>query len=445
MRNLFLILFFFVAGSLSEISAQIISTIAGIGVSGFSGDGGPATSAKLSGCPGVAVDGSGNIYISDAGNSRIRKVNTSGIITTVAGTGTPGYNGDGIAAVTAQINSANELAVDGSGNIYIADAFNNRIRKVNTSGIITTVAGNGAAGFSGDSGIATSAELNAPEGVAVDALGDLYISDSGNHRIRKVNTTGIITTIAGNGTPGYTGDGGLATMAEIGGSREIIVDGTGNIYIADGSTVRMINASGIITTIAGTGTQGFNGDGIPANTAEVNVALGVAKDGSGNIYISDDFNFRVRIVSPSGIINTVAGNGTAGYSGDAGLATTAQINYAEQIAIDANGNLYIADYQNNCIRKVTGPLGIVERINSDLVNTFPVPCSGQLTTSLHGNGFTGIKIYDMLGREVCNQHLDPYNQDLDLTIDFADLPCGIYVIQVVANRGIINKRIEVQR
>jgi sugar lactone lactonase YvrE len=213
-----------------------IASQAGNGVLGYSGDGGPAASAEFSSPTGVAVDSSGNLYIVDADNNRIRKVTAStGIITTVAGNGTAGYSGDGGAATSAELDTPFGVAVDASGNLYIVDVNNDRIRKVTAStGIITTVAGNGTWGYSGDGGTATSAELFSPFGVAVDASGNLYIADSGNNRIRKVTaSTGIITTVAGNGTAGSTGDGGAASSAELSYPTGVVVDSLGNFYIAD--------------------------------------------------------------------------------------------------------------------------------------------------------------------------------------------------------------------
>ena len=222
----------------------------------------------------MAVDASGNLYIADTGNNRIRKVSATGIITTVAGNGSAGYSGDGGPATSAQLDGPEGVAVDGSGNLYIADTCNNRIRKVSATGIITTVAGNGSAGYSGDGGPATSAQLSLPAGVAVDGSGNLYIADSGNNRIRKVSATGIITTVAGNGSPGYSGDGGPATSAQLNQPAGVAVDASGNLYIADSSNnrIRKVSATGIITTVAGNGFDGYSGDGGPATSAATQLA-----------------------------------------------------------------------------------------------------------------------------------------------------------------------------
>jgi len=351
-------LFYFFALSLisSTNFAQIITTIAGNGTAGYSGDGGAATGATVNQPTTLAVDASGNIYIADANNNVIRKVNTSGIITTIAGNGTAGYSGDGGSATSASLNLPFGVRVDAAGNLYIADANNNVIRKVNTSGIITTVAGTGVGGYSGDSGPATSAQLNFCTGVAVDAIGNIYISDDNNDFIRKVDVSGIITTVAGNGTCGYTGDGGPATSAQLCFPVGIQTDAAGNLYISDNANyvVRKINTTtGIISTIAGNGTPGYSGDGGPATSAQLLNNFDVTFDADGNFYIADWGNARIRKVNTSGIISTYAGNGGFGYTGDGGLATAAQVGAPTGVVLDAAGNLFIADQQNSVVRKIT--------------------------------------------------------------------------------------------
>ena len=338
----------------------IISSVAGNGTYGYSGDGAAATSAELKYPTAVALDGAGNLYIADYHNSVVRKVDAaSGNITTVAGTGTAGYSGDGGLATSAKLNYPSSLAVDGAGNLYIADQGNDRTREVNAAtGIISTVVGTGTAGYSGDGGPATSAKVHYPTGVAVDGAGNIYIVDEYNGAIREVNAaTGIISTVAGNGTIGETGNGGPATSAELDYPYGEALDSAGNIYIADyyANTIRKVNAAtGIISTVAGNGTGGYTGDGGPATSAELDYPYYVAVDSAGNIYIADFNNNVIREVNAAtGIISTVAGNGTGGYAGDGGLATSAELYEAGSVTLDGAGNLYIADYYNNLIRKVT--------------------------------------------------------------------------------------------
>ncbi len=370
-------------------TSGIITTVAGNGAIGYSGDGAAAASAQLSGPAGIAVDGPGNIFIADAGNNRIRKVARSEIITTVAGTGADAFSGDGGTAASAQLGFPNGVAVDGSGNLFIADFDNNRIRKVSTSGIITTAAGNGLYGFLGDGLTATSAQLGNPEGVAVDGSGNLFIADTGNSRIRKVSTSGIITTAAGNGLYGFSGDGGTAASAQLAFPSGVAVDGSGNLFIADkrNHRIRKISTSGIITTVAGNGAIGYFGDGGTATSAQLNYPTGVAVDGSGNLFIADTSNHRIRKVSTSGIITTVAGNGALGFSGDGGIATSAQMSYPSVVAVDGSGNMYVADSGNNAVRLLT-PTNKSVLISAvvDAASESAVPVSPGKIVVIYGGG-----------------------------------------------------------
>jgi trimeric autotransporter adhesin len=335
----------------------------------------------------VAVDASGNIYIADTNNHRIRMVTKStGIISTVAGTGYSGYSGDGGQATSAALRNPYGVAVDASGNIYIADSANNRIRMVTKStGIISTVAGTGSYSYSGDGGQATSAALNYPYDVAVDASGNIYIADSSNYCIRMVlKSTGIIRTVAGTGSSGYSGDGGQATSAALGNPYDVAVDASGNIYIADTTHNRIrtvMKSTGIISTVAGTGSYGSSGDVGQATSATLYNPYGVAVDASGNIYIADTNNHRIRMVTKStGIISTVAGTGSSGYNGDGGQATSAALRDPFGVAVDASGNIYIADSSNYCIRMFALPASSAAPPSPSSIVTsspayFPTPSS----------------------------------------------------------------------
>jgi sugar lactone lactonase YvrE len=336
-------------------SQGIIATIAGNGSAAFAGDGGPATAAALNHPWGLAIDSAGAIYISDSDNGRIRRVSPSGIISTVAGDGVPGASGDGGSALNASLSDVAGVALDAAGNLYFGDASNRRVRKVTTAGIISTVAGTGVQGFSGDGGPATNATLNRPTFVVVDSAGKLYITDSSNQRIRRVDLNGTITTIAGNGLAGFSGDGGLATDASLMFPLGMAMDRIGNLYVADANNhrIRRINLSGVITTVAGNGVEGFSGDLGPATSASLNYPEDVAIDGSGNLFIADSGNNRIRKVDPSGVISTIAGTILNGFSGDGGPSVEAVLNFPWGLAADPSGGVYIADRMNNRIRKIS--------------------------------------------------------------------------------------------
>ena len=341
---------------------EIISTVAGTyagHTGGYTGDGGPATSAKLDRPTGAAFDGSGNMYIADTNNGVVRKVAPDGTISTVAGDHAAAftYSGDGGPAINAGLFFPYGVALDGGGNLYIADEYNNVIRKVMPGGIISTVAGDHAAGrtYSGDGGPAIAAGMDHPYGVAVDRAGNLYIADSNNHVIRKVAPDGTISTVAGNNTFGYSGDGGPATGAQLYAPLGVAVDRSGALYIADerNYVIRRVALDATISTVAGNHILGYTGDGGPAVNAQLGQVTGVAFDRTGNMYIADNYHSLVRRVALDGIISTVAGNALAGagYSGDGGAATAAQLASPWGVAVDG-ARLYIADTNNYLIRRV---------------------------------------------------------------------------------------------
>ena len=350
------------------VRAQNIVTFAGTGSTSYSGNGVPATAAGLPDPIGGAFDNMGNYYFADGINSyRIRKVTIAGIISTIAGNGMGGTGSDGIPATTSALNFPGAVRLDTSGNLYIVDGGSNRIRKVNvTTGIITTIAGTGTGAYNGDGIPASIADLYNPLDACLDKKGNLYIADTWNNRIRKVDPTGIITTFAGGSTTGL-GDFGPATAAQLITPTGLAVDDTGNIYIADmtnsvlSNRVRKVDTFGIISTVAGNGSYTYSGDGIPAISAAISPAK-VAIDAAGQLYIADQYNKRVFKVDNAGIIHLVAGTGGSGFIGDGGPATAATLDYPAGVSFDPCGNLYIPEPTNRRVRKVflntTGMAGV---------------------------------------------------------------------------------------
>ncbi|WP_158793453.1 Ig-like domain repeat protein [Granulicella sp. L60] len=348
----------FSQGILTVTPSRSAATVAGTGVVGYTGDGGTATSATLASPSAVAYDANGNLFFADAQNHVVREVSQNGQISTIAGTGAEGYSGDGGPAITAFLDTPTGVAVDAGGNVYIADSHNHRVRKV-SAGTITTIAGTGTPGYFGDNGAATAAQLSLPIAVAVDSTGNVYIADTNNNRIRKIIGT-TITTIAGNGEELFAGDGAAASAAVLDTPTGVAVDASGNVYIADrhNQRVRMITATGTISTIAGSGTPNFSGsfsgDGASASTATLAKPSGVSVDGAGNLYIADNGNQRIRQVSV-GTIATVAGSGQQGFGGDSGPATSAILNSPRAAFADVSGNLTIADRLNERLRTAALP------------------------------------------------------------------------------------------
>jgi hypothetical protein len=358
------------AGAARQIQVHVtaggISTYAGNGTQGYQGDGGPAIAARLNDPEGAAAVGAnGDLYLADTDNSVIRKISfTTGIITTVAGTGSPGYTGDGGQATSARVKFAEDVAIAANGDIYIADSGNHVIRKVSAAtGIITTVAGTGSPGSIGDGGPATAARLNSPRGIQIAANGDMFIGDRSNEKIRKVTAaTGIITTYAGTGTAGYSGDNGPATAAKLSHPQGLHLTSAGDLYFADAGNhvIRKISAAGVITTFAGTGTAGYTGNGGLATNARLNAPEAVHLAPSGDVYIADTGNHVIRKVAVgSGIISTIAGTGVAGFSGDGGPATSARFDSPRGLAVAPTGIYYVADKNNHRIRRIAGALAVV--------------------------------------------------------------------------------------
>jgi uncharacterized protein (TIGR03437 family) len=338
----------------AQVPTFTITTVAGTGMSGDTGDGGPATSAQLNGPRGVTEDIFGNLYIAEYYGQRVRKVTPQGAITTLAGNGVPGYSGDGGLATHAELNGPYRVTVDLAGNVYIPDSGNSVVRKVSPDGLITTVAGNGFSGNAGDGGLAINAMLNYPEAVAFDSAGNYYIADEGANVVRFVDTRGMIQTAAGIGIAGYTGDGGPAAAAMLDGPVGVQVNAAGDLFISDqGNNVIRKVTSGIIHTVAGTGAFGFFGDGGQAVDAEFAYPASVGLDAAGNLYIPDVNNNRIRVLLTDGTITSVAGDGVEGYSGDHGAALSAAISVPRSVSVAPNGNVYIGDFGNNRVRLLT--------------------------------------------------------------------------------------------
>ena len=433
----------------SQAQSNIISTVGGNGIMGYSGDGGQATNAELFQPHGIAFDVTGNMYIADETNNLIRKINTLGIITTIAGTGAVGYSGDGGQATAAELKHPTQVVIDMAGNIYISDYFNNCIRKVNTAGIISTIAGNGTGGFSGDGGQATAAALNWASSLFMDTIGNLFIADEGNNRIRMVNTNGIITTIAGNGTAGYNGDGGQATAAELHNPFGVFLDAAGSLYISDAvnNCIRKVNTAGIITTIAGTGTAGYSGDGGQATNAGLSTPAGnIAIDATGNMYIPDSYNHRIRMINTSGIISTIAGTGTQGFSGDCGQATAAELYLPQGVTINA-GNIYIADYDNNRIRVVSTQtcttMGVEQvKENSSNLLAYPNPFAEGVTIKYfvpENTTNAQVIFYDELGNQLKTFTIAEAGAG-QLNVGAANLANGTYSYSLIINGKVVDTK-----
>jgi hypothetical protein len=430
----YLFLLFFCLPFISK--GQTITTWAGTGSSVDGGDGQQASLAGINRPYGAIFDKKGNFYTVSPNTHRVRKISADGIISTIAGNGAAGFSGDGGLAVNAQVNSPRCVYVDQYENVYIADGYNRRIRKIDTNGIINTIAGNGITAFSGDGGPATSASIVMPTGLYVDSIGCVYSCEG--PWIRKIDTNGIINTIMGTGIVGFSGDGGLASLAQMNAYR-MYMDKNGNITIVDQYRIRRVDgATNIITTIAGTGLSLYNGDEIPAISANMN-DVGLAWDAQGNMYIADLGNNRVRMVDAAGIIHTVAGIGTTGYSGDGGLATLAEMFDPTGVDFDSCGNLYIPVKENHNIRKVSfNPNCFPLNINEKSPFTFtlsPNPTTSQITIT-SSIQLKKLHLINAVGVTVWRAE----NESDKVTVDVSELPTGIYFLTVYDTQG--NKRTE---
>ena len=411
--------------------AQTITSVAGNGIAGYSGDGGLAVDAQLNNPSDVFKDASGNIFIADKGNHVIRKISPFGIITTIAGNGIATWAGDGGPASSASLNLPNRVFADNSGNIFIADVGNNVIRKINTSGIISTIAGTGIQGFSGDGGPAINATLSTPTGVAADNAGNIYISDQGNSRIRLINPTGIISTYAGGGPVQFSNDGAPATSVSLCGQNYISLDNAGTIYITNHDCWHFLKVTpdGLIYNVAGNSSASYSGDGGPAATANIEGPYGISPDNMGNVYLCAQQNERIRKVNPMKIISTLAGTGVSGYSGDGGPASNAQVSSTiSGIYADTYGNVYFADAGNNRVRVVSDAVVI----NGESVTLYPNPAGNKLVITA-GYQITSVCIYNLLGQTFFNLRVNAVQQQIDLSA----LPAGIYLARI--NGSVVRK------
>ena len=355
-----------------------IETLIGVGVYGYGGDNSRASTALIANPYYAVADEQGNIFVSDSGNHRIRQVDSQGFIRTIAGTGQPGFSGDGGPAVSAQLRNPRGIHVDSSGTLYVADAANHRIRMIHPWGTITTLAGTGQSGYSGDGGLARIAQLSNPSGVTTDLMGNVFVSDTGNHCVRRISQ-GYISTVAGTGAAGYGGDEGPAVSASLQIPTAITTDLIGNVYVADmlNHRVRKIDLDGGITTVMGIGTAGNSGDGQLGALAQIDTPVGVAWDWSGGLYVVDRKSNVVRALDPLGVVNSIAGIRTSGYGGDGGLAGLAQLNSPTGIAAITDGNLLVADTRNHRVRRLAPRRQVVPPDQVQAQVLVPLGDSGQ--------------------------------------------------------------------
>jgi sugar lactone lactonase YvrE len=404
--------------TITQINSQTFETIAGTGTAGYSGDGASAINAKLNSPRHLVFDTVGNLYFADEDNHAIRKIDINGLISTIAGNGTLGYSGDGSQATSAQLDNPRGVCIDANGNIFIADSGNNVIRKIDVNGVISTIAGNGSRGFFGDNGLATSAQLNSPRGVQIDNLGNVYIADTGNRRVRKIDTNGIITTIAGNGNDYSSGDGGLAVNAGLVTPYHLgIKDNT--IYVADigGNRIRKINSSGIVSTI-------INDDKVHI----IQNPSAIAFDNNNNLFVT----------GLAGVIYKIDALEKTTIAFDGG------IDYASGIAFDANYNLFYADFSNNQIKKIdNSSLSTNDVFLDDKVTFFPNPTHDNIHINISNLiEVENIDLYDGMGKLIKsvkgNNILFLNNKE---TIKIPLKSPGIYFIKVKSKQGEITKKI----
>jgi sugar lactone lactonase YvrE len=427
MKKFYSFICFLLINSGIDVHAQNITTFAGIGTSGYTGDGGQATAAAIANPVDVAIGKNKSVYICVDDTHCVRMVDSFGVIRTVAGSGAVGYAGDGGPATSASLYNPTGIALDTAGNLYIADPNNHRVRKVSTAGIITTFAGTGVVGYSGDGGPAISAQMYTPIDITFDKMGNMFIAEADNHIIRKINTSGIISTVAGS-SRGFYGDGGPAISAKLDYPTGLTFDTTGNLFIADqlNHRIRKINTSGIISTYAGSATMGFSGDGGPATAAEMTNPTGVEVHPNGNLLIAE--RYRVRMVSKTGVISTIAGNGSSAFSGDGGPATAAGV-MAYRLTSDTAGKIFISGTGHHRVRTFKLPYlpTYTDQVSSTDNNfsMFPNPATKNISIQSPSIIYN-VSITDLAGRKVLYKN----NLSNTISLDIETLPTGTYIVRV---------------
>ncbi len=423
--------------------AQIISTVAGGGINN-PGNGGQAIECVLETPAGVAVDGAGNFYFCERGAQRVRKVSPDGIITIFAGTGVAGNSGNGGPATAAKLTNPYCLVVDKFDNVYIGE--HTVIRKISAAGIISNYAGIGTIGYSGDGGPATAAQLVGIRGLAIDGIGNMYVSDISNNVVRKIDNMGIITRVAGTGFGPYNGDTLQATDANISEPVGLATDNDNNLYIASYSQnrIRKVTPDGIITTVAGTGAAGYSGDGSYAVSAKLDRPSSMCIDKWNNLYVTDSYNDCVRKITTTGVISTIAGNGLSGFEGDGGPATAAKLLNPAGIITDEAGGMLLCDWGNNRIRRVSNVVSVNEKVSeSNSMELYPNPNSGDFVLHLSSvyKQAANLVAIDIVGKVVLEMSVNT-NEPTTVTLD---APSGIYYITVYIDGGTLTRKINLMK
>jgi sugar lactone lactonase YvrE len=438
MKKILLITIFCMTSVICPLHAQVVSTFAGSGNVGSTD--GTGTYDSFYWPQGLAVDGSGHVYVADGSNNRIRMITPGGVVSTFAGS--LGAGSDNGTVSVARFFNPTGVAIDGSGNVYVADQNNHLIRKITPVGVVSTLAGSGSQGFA--NGIGTAASFSFPSEIAVDGLGNVYVADQDNFRIRKITPAGVVSTFAGSSVAGFAN--GTGTAASFSPLTGLALDVSGNVYVADygNHSIRKITPAGVVSTLAGSGSQGSS-DGT-GTAASFNYPTRVVVDGSGNVYVADRTNNLIRKITPTGVVITLAGSGSVGSANGMGIA--ASFNGPSGVAIDGSGNLYVADTYNNRIRKITGiPTGIEELIFVSGIKLYPVPARQNLTLvlTLQCEGDLRLELINISAVKVACVEGNYGAGFNELTLAIGTLPAGIYVANVYFNGQVKSQKILIER